>query len=110
MPNATTAKPFTRFECRKTFNRFPVNSIQETRVCPNFAKNAIMMSHRFRSPKKNDDRQLKKVKFRVENGFFFQKIYEEDGGVWTRIRYPSSFEGAPEFVNKYKDQAWTYDT
>lgn len=64
------------------------------------------MDIRFRPPKKSDDKQWKKVKYLVEHGFIFQKIYRKDGPVWYRERYPKTYEQAKEFVVKYKEQAF----
>lgn len=64
------------------------------------------MDARFRPPKKSDDRQWAKVIFLVEHGFRFQKVYDKQGGVWTRVRYPSSLEDALLFVKTYRDQAF----
>lgn len=66
------------------------------------------MDIRFRPPKKADDKQWKKVKYLVDHGFNFQKVYRKEGSVWYRERYPENLEQAKEFVTKFKDQAFEY--
>lgn len=63
------------------------------------------MDLRFRPPKKSDDRQWAKVRFLVNHGFLFQKIYRKEGPVWYRERYPENLEQAKDFVAQFKDQA-----
>jgi len=63
------------------------------------------MDIRFRPPKKSDRRQWAKVRFLVEHGFNFQKVYRKTGGVWQRERYPKDIHEAREFVMRFKDQA-----
>ena len=63
------------------------------------------MDKRFRPPKKSDDLQWKKIRFLVENGFYFQRGYRKEGDVWHSERYPSNMDQARGFVMQFKDQA-----
>lgn len=63
------------------------------------------MDPRFRPPKKSDDRQWAKVRFLVDHGFVFQKIYSKEGSVWHRESYPKDLEQARSFVVAFRDQA-----
>lgn len=98
-------------ECRLTQNR-PFDSGSElTYPCPECGKQMILLPHRFRPPKKNDDKKWETVKFLIDNGFYFQHIYEEittKDGVTSfkdHIVYPDNIRDAKEFVVKYKNQA-----
>ena len=66
------------------------------------------MDMRFRPPKKSDDRQWAKVRFLVEHGFFFQRVYLKDGAIWYREAYPKNMNEAKEFVVRFKDQALSH--
>jgi len=63
------------------------------------------MDMRFRPPRKSDKKQWAKVKFLVDHGFNFQKIYRREGAVWIRERYPEDLHQAKEFVVRFRDQA-----
>jgi len=79
--------------------------------CPECGQPMILMTHRFRPPKKDDDKKWLTVKFLVDNGFTYQHIYEEietkDKQKPKRINvsYPDNLRDAKEFVTKYRDQA-----
>jgi hypothetical protein len=71
-----------------------------------------LLSHRFRPPKKHDDKKWETVKYLIENGFYYnhvcQKIKINNGGVavyWDYAKYPDNIREAKEFVGKYKEQA-----
>jgi hypothetical protein len=68
-----------------------------------------MVDVRFKAPKRKDTKQWEKVKFLVDHGFYFQKVYRKEGGAWYRVRYPATLEEAKEFVELYKDQAIVYE-
>lgn len=71
-----------------------------------------LLSHRFRPPKKTDDKKWKTVKYLIENGFFYDHIYQKievsDGGsliYQNYATYPDNLRDAIEFVERYKEQA-----
>jgi hypothetical protein len=96
--------PYTCFDCRCSFKRAAEKDVL-SRKCPTCGGKSIRMDVRFRAPKKSDDKQWKKVRFLVEHGFNFQKVYRHEGTAMVRERYPENLAGAKEFVKKFKDQA-----
>lgn len=72
----------------------------------------IMLPHRFKPPKKTDDKKWETVKFLIENGFYFQHVYKnvesKSNGIIVSenyVKYPENIKDAKEFVEKYKNQA-----
>lgn len=71
-----------------------------------------LLSTRFRPPKKTDDKKWETVKYLIENGFFYDHVYQK---IETNINgvlsyqnyatYPDNIRDAKEFVEKYKEQA-----
>ncbi len=92
---------FACFNCRKSFER-NVACIENTMACPECKKKAFRYDHKFRPPKKEDDKQWKLVQFLKENGFYFQRILKKDG---SRAVYPENLREAAVFVKEYADQA-----
>jgi DNA-directed RNA polymerase subunit RPC12/RpoP len=97
-------------ECKKTFNReFDTGSGHDYK-CPDCGKSMILMPHRFRPPKRTDDKKWETVKLLVENGFKYQHIYDhkEIDGKWTSesVEYPENPKDAKEFIKKYKTQSF----
>ena len=64
-----------------------------------------MLYHTFRPPKAKDDKGWKKVQLLAENGFFFQKIYENGRHNGEIQPYPRSIEEVEGFVTKFKSQS-----
>ena len=61
---------------------------------------------RFRTPRKTDDKQWKKVEFLFQHGFYFQKVYRQiSRGTFLRVPYPSDLAEARRFVVEFKSQA-----
>lgn len=72
----------------------------------------IFLSHRFRTPKKSENKKWETVKFLINNGFYYQHIYETvtktiNGFTNCKnlVPYPENIRDAKEFVERYKDQA-----
>jgi len=99
-------------ECRLTLNR-PFDSGSElTYPCPECRKPMTLLPHRFRPPKKSDDKKWETVQFLIENGFYYQHIYETITETTNGIKkfenlvtYPDNIRDAKEFVEHYKFQA-----
>ncbi len=70
-----------------------------------------LLPHRFRPPKMTDKSKWDTVKFLVDNGFYYQHIYEplENNNRINKpenyVEYPDNLRDAKEFVEKYKTQA-----
>lgn len=99
-------------ECRVTLNR-PFDSGSESNyLCPECGKPMKLLPHRFRPPKKSEDKKWETVKFLIDNGFHFQHIYENvtktvNGFTKSEIlaTYPENMRDAKDFVEKFKSQA-----
>ena len=94
-----------------TLNRPFDNDSELTYPCPKCGKPMILLPHAFRPPKKSDDKKWETVRFLIENGFYYQRIYERTetkNGVTSsqnHVAYPDNIRDAKEFVEKYKSQA-----
>ena len=71
-----------------------------------------LLPHRFKPPKKTEDKKWETVKFLIEHGFYYQHIYKkvettENGNIVYEnyAKYPENLKDAIEFVEKYKEQA-----
>lgn len=99
-------------ECKVTLNR-PFDSGSElTYPCSECGKEMTLLPHRFRPPKKTEDKKWETVKFLIDNGFYYQHIYENvtktvNGFIKFEnlVNYPENIRDAKEFVEKYKSQA-----
>lgn len=87
-------------ECRKAFSLSTDLSINKEIICSDCGKKAILSPHRFRPPKKTDDKKWEVVCFLVLNGFKYQHIYCEHSKEF--VNYPENLRDAKEFVKKYK--------
>ena len=66
-----------------------------------------MLSREFAAPPARNKVQWKKVEFLVRNGFRFYSVFETiETGVMEGVNYPSTFQDALVFVEKYKSQVW----
>lgn len=98
-------------ECKLTFNRDFDFGSDLTYPCPECQKSMILLPHRFRPPKKSDDKGWQLVKFLIDNGFYFQHIYQngsdELNGKLTNnyVSYPKNLREAKEFIITYKNYA-----
>jgi len=91
---------FACLECRKSFKR---QYSEEPKVCPHCGGEAHNLGRHFKPPKMKDDEQWDKVKYLIDHGFAFHKIYSDEG---EHVPYPKTLRDAKEFVVKYKDKAW----
>jgi len=69
------------------------------------------MTHRFRPPKREEEKKWLTVKYLVDNGFPYQHIYEivqnktKQKAERISVAYPDNMRDAKEFIRRYKDQA-----
>jgi hypothetical protein len=97
---------FACFVCCKSFKReFNLSKgCPETLICPNCGGKAINLGRHFKPPQETDKKQWKKVRFLVDHGFRFQKVYDKDNA-GLHIPYPETLEQAKEFVDRWKQYA-----
>ena len=97
-------------DCRKAFNRDFDSGSGHIYLCPDCGKEMILMPHRFRPPKRSDDKKWETVKFFIEHGFKYQPIYRHtdlNGKlVSENVEYPETLKEAKEFVQTYKAQSF----
>ncbi len=98
-------------ECKKILNR-PFDSGSElTYPCPECGQPMLLLPHRFRPPKKGDNKKWEVVRFLISEGFYYQhihKIEEVKIGLDSKrefVEYPDNMRDARDFVARYKDQA-----
>ena len=99
-------------DCRLSLSR-PIDFGSELSYpCPTYSKPMILLPHRFRPPKKSDDKGWDLVRFYIANGFLFQHIYDPNIKTTDQlnrrtefVEYPNNLRDAKEFVLKYKAQA-----
>ena len=98
-------------ECRLTLNRPFDPGSELPNPCPTCGKTMTLLPHRFRPPKKSENKKWDAVRFLIEKGFFYQHIYEtistKNGSSTSQIsvEYPDNIRDAKDFVEKYKSQA-----
>lgn len=99
-------------ECRKSLNRPSDISSDKHYPCSECGKPMTLLSHRFRPPKKTDDKKWDTVKFLIENGFHYGHVYQKietncngETSYHNYATYPDNIRDAKEFVEKYKEQA-----
>ena len=97
--------PFVCIRCRSSFRR-PFQKDVDYRPCVSCGQDAVRVDVRFRTPRKADDKQWKKVEFLFEHGFYFQKVYRQiSRGTFLRVPYPRDLAEARRFVVEFKSQA-----
>src|SRR5690554_7210315 len=64
-------------ECRKSLNRPLDTGSERLYLCSECGKPMTLLSHRFRPPKKTDDKKWETVKYLIENGFHFDHVYQK---------------------------------
>jgi predicted RNA-binding Zn-ribbon protein involved in translation (DUF1610 family) len=97
--------------CRLCLNRDIADSPEQKYICPQCGQVMQRLSHRFRPPKKSEDKAWQLVSFLINNGFPFQHIYQVGKNEYLKTRYdnyipyPKNLREAKEFVEKHKIQA-----
>lgn len=98
-------------DCRECLNLAASDYTVNNYTCAKCNRQMIILPHRFRPPKKSDDKGWELVDFLIKNGFPFQHIYQEGSSDFFKkptdnyVAYPENIRDAKEFVLKYKDQA-----
>lgn len=95
-------------ECRVVKNLGSGYSNFHEANCSNCGRAMRFITHRFRPPKKKDNKGWHLVKYLIENGFAFQHVYQIGKSEYYKtptnnyIPYPHTLKEAKEFVEKYK--------
>ena len=99
-------------DCRKSLNVKLVNNSERIYPCSECGKPMTLISHRFKPPRKTENKKWETVEFLIEHGFYYQHVYEnvevKKSGIIVYenyARYPENIKEAKEFVEKYKEQA-----
>jgi len=62
-------------DCRLTLNReFDDGSTEMKYPCPKCQQQMILLPHRFRPPKKSDEKKWKAVEYLINQGFRYEKV------------------------------------
>ena len=98
---------FACFQCCKSFKReidYHSDKWLKELKCPECGGPSYNFGRHFKAPKKLDKKQWQKVRLLFDNGFQFQKIYDqENNGI--QIPYPETLEQAKEFVERWSKYA-----
>ena len=65
----------------------------------------VNVDYKFRAPKKDNIKKWEAIKYLLENGFYFQHVYENNS--WENnqtVKYPQNMKDAKIFVEKYGSQ------
>lgn len=98
-------------DCRESLNLDNSDHAVEKYPCAKCGKQTSLLPHRFRPPKKTDDKGWELVEFLINSGFPFQHIYINETNECFKnstnnfVSYPTNLREAEEFVEKYKEQA-----
>lgn len=99
-------------DCKKSLRQGTDFNDRREANCPDCGKPMTLLSHRFRPSKKTEDKKWETVKFLIDNGFYYQHIYENvtkttNGFIKYEnlVPYPDNMRDAIEFVERYKNQA-----
>jgi hypothetical protein len=81
-----------------------------SRICPQCKNEMVNVDYKFRAPKKNNVKKWETIKYLLENGFYFQRIYESIAlgkgciKMIVHVKYPQNIKDAKTFVEKYNSQ------
>ena len=99
-------------DCKKSFSQGTDFNNRKEANCPDCGKQMVLIPHRFRPPKKSEEKKWETVRFLIDNGFYYQHIYEtvtKTINGFTKyenlVPYPDNIRDAKEFVERYKNQA-----
>ena len=72
-----------------------------SRKCPQCRDKMINVNYKFEAPKKSRIKEWEAIKYLLENGFYFQHIYDENN---RYVKYPKNIKDAKIFVEKFRSQ------
>lgn len=92
--------------CKISFSQGnDIVSFNENRNCPKCREKMILVGHKFKPPKKSNDKAWEAVKLMIDNNFHYQSIYlpyENNPRVLVSIPYPKTLADAKAFLEKYE--------
>ena len=97
--------------CRESLNLDISDYSSETYPCSKCGRQMTLLPHRFRPPKKSNNKGWELVEFLISNGFPFQHIYQIESNEchkklsYNYVSYPKNLLDAKEFIIKYKKQS-----
>ena len=88
--------------CRKAFSQG--TDFLNFRVfnCPNCNELMVYVDQKFKPPKSNAFKKWETVTFLIDNGFFYQSVYNINSNT---VPYPENINDAKVFVVTYAEQA-----
>ena len=95
--------PYVCLDCQKAFR---YQQSDQQKICPQCKADLIMLSRKFKTPKKNDHKEWAKIKYLIEHGFRFSGYVKVEQGSSQKVKYPETMQQAYEFVDKYKNDVW----
>jgi DNA-directed RNA polymerase subunit RPC12/RpoP len=105
-------------KCQKAFNITSDPEGHTPMKCSECNSKLALFDHKFRPPKKSDDKAWQVVGFLYQKGFNYQHILSTTAHNKSislsrsenYVEYPKNMREAQEFVEKYKDQARDFNT
>lgn len=99
-------------DCKKSFSQGTDFNNRKEANCPDCGKPMTLLPHRFRPPKKMNDKEWDTVKFLISEGFYYQHVYENITTTTSGVKdyknlvpYPNNIREAKKFVERYRSQA-----
>lgn len=91
-------------DCQKAFSLESdyQESNKRSEKCPECGQMAVRYPHRFRPPKKSDDKAWDVVRYLFENGFIYHHIPNAGGNGYEM--YPETMKEARDFVDRLKSR------
>ena len=79
------------------------------RTCPRCNSAMIPVDYKFQAPKKGARKKWETIKYLMDNGFYFQRVYENNTGTPHKaaVPYPRNLKEAKIFVETYGAQRIT---
>lgn len=101
------------FACRKAFNYNPDVQKNMEQKCPQCSKVLSLVNHKFKLPRKSDNKSWDVAKYLCENGFPYRHVYKDvskrntvdENSSSNYVEYPTTMKEAREFIVAYKEQA-----
>lgn len=92
-------------ECRISFSYGMDYFDIISRICPQCKNEMVNVDYKFRAPKKDNLKKWEAIRYLLEDGFYFQHIYENNSSANNKaVKYPLNLKDAKIFVEKYISQ------